>query len=230
MKSDHGRRVVRVNVKPSHSLFNDSPCNELSAASIIHRQIRGKVLGESTRKKQSERWRRRVRLTRITPSLFFSKKKKIYLFCREFKTVSLAQRGYRPVNRGSMTWSKPPQQFTLRLIMWSSNMIMHLHALESHLHLSALLKISPFSLSFFLCLHSTGDAERCKLWWEGSRRHTHTCCNQGGDRCEAVGLRRWFSRCRVEQRDRNPVAQMHMPCLPRHHWAPFLPGKDKLLH
>lgn len=30
--------------------------------------------------------------------------------------------------------------------------------------ISALLKIPPFSLSFFLCLHSAGDAEGCKLW------------------------------------------------------------------
>lgn len=73
MKRDGGRGVGRVNVKPSHRLFNHSPCNELSAASIIHRQIRGKVWRESAREKQRERWRRRARLTRITPPLFVSK-------------------------------------------------------------------------------------------------------------------------------------------------------------
>lgn len=42
-------------VEPSHSLFNHSPCNELSNASVIQGQIRGKVGRETGSDRQTER-------------------------------------------------------------------------------------------------------------------------------------------------------------------------------
>lgn len=107
-------------------------------------------------------------------------------------------------------------------------MIMHLQALVSHLHLSALLKILPSFLLFFLCLHSVGNSGGVNC---GARVPGDTHMLQSG-RWQV-----WSSRSlevvfcwRVEQRDRNTVAQMHIPCLPRHQWARFIPLKDKLLY